>query len=82
MQHNRIYRFNLTSDGAKALKGDFVMEKMREEWKKQRRENRSKKRIEAAKERRLDSKNSFGITDPTPQQAVINIIEAASKNNR
>lgn len=46
----------------------------REEYKKQRRANRKKKRISQAKERQLDSKNEFGINDPTPQEAISNII--------
>ena len=50
------------------------MQKMREEWKRQRRENRRKKRVAAAIERRLDSKNAYGVNDPTPREAVNNII--------
>lgn len=63
-------------------RGLFVMGKLSEEQKRRRRENKRKQRVSNAIERRLDSKNSFGITDPTPQQAVQNIIEAASKNHR
>lgn len=63
----------------KHRKDDFIMEKMREEWKKQRRENRRKKRVAAAKEKYLDSKNVFGINDPTPQIAVSNIINNRKK---
>jgi len=55
------------------------MQKMREEWKRQRRENRRKKRVAAAKERHLSSKNEFGVNDPTPQAAVNNIIEGVTK---
>jgi len=38
--------------------------------------NREKNR-EKAKEERLESKTEFGIKDPTPQQAINNIIEAS-----
>jgi len=38
------------------------------------RENRRKKRIAAAKERQLDFQNAFNINDPTPYQAIKNII--------
>jgi len=33
------------------------------------------KRVAAAIERRLDSKNAYGVNDPTPKQAINNIIE-------
>lgn len=39
----------------------------------QKRANRKKKRIAAAKERQLNYSNEFGISDPTPYQAIKNI---------
>ena len=49
------------------------------ELKRLRKENKRRKRVEAAIERRkeqaLDSKNSFGINDPTPREAVKRIIK-------
>lgn len=50
------------------------MGKMSDKQKQRRRENRRKKRIAAAKERHLKNQNEFGINDPTPREAVNNII--------
>lgn len=33
------------------------------------------KRVAAAIERRLDSKNAYGVNDPTPKAAINNMIE-------
>ena len=38
------------------------------------RENRRKKRVAQAKERQLSGQNEFGINDPTPREAVSNIM--------
>ena len=40
----------------------------------QQRANRRKKRIAAAKEDQLNFKNEFGVNDPVPFKAIINII--------
>ncbi|MCO5384437.1 hypothetical protein [Desulfosporosinus sp.] len=37
--------------------------------------NREKQRVNRRKESLLDSKNEFGITDPTPKQAVKKLIK-------
>lgn len=50
------------------------MAKMSEKQKQRRRDNRSKKRIEEAKARQLNFKNEFGVNDPTPFKAIINIM--------
>ena len=55
------------------------MQKMREEWKRQRRDNRRKKRVAAAKERHLSGKNEFGVNDPTPKAAVASIIKEVTE---
>ena len=56
------------------------MGKMSDKQKQRRRENRRKKRIASAKERQLTNQNEFGINDPTPREAVNNIINYKRDN--
>lgn len=43
------------------------------------RERQREKRVTAAKERRVDFKNAFSFNDPTPYNAILNIIREGNQ---